>query len=138
MEVRAETGLRREVAFVKTALLTVDRVKLNAVDKEHPHPLMLQDIMADSAIFHATVFPLKNVRTSLGTNYDAVRHIVRDFVKLDENGAFYETLKWLAYNLWAATPTNSPAFNCPHCNDEIIGGLAVGMDAAPCPSCGDA
>jgi hypothetical protein len=135
--VRAETGLRREVAFVKTALLTVDRVKLNAVDKEHPHPLLLQDIMADSAIFHATVFPLKNVRTSLGSNYDAVRHIVRDSVKLDENGAFYETLKWLAYNLWAATPKNSPAFNCPHCNNEIIGGLAVGTDAAPCPSCGD-
>jgi hypothetical protein len=37
--VRAETGLQREVAFVKTALLTVDRVKLNAVDKESPHPI---------------------------------------------------------------------------------------------------
>jgi len=134
--VRAETGLGREVAFVKTALLTVDRVKLNAIDKEHPHPLLLQNIMSDSAIFHATVFPLKNVRTSLGSNYDAVRHIVRDSLKLDENGAFYETLKWLAYNLWAALPTNSPSFNCPHCN-EIIDGLAVGTDAAPCPICGD-
>lgn len=133
--VKAETGIGREVAFVKTALLTVDRVKLNAVDKEHPHPLLLQDIMADSAVFHATVFPLKNVRTSLGSNYDAIRHIVRDSLKLDENGAFYETLKWLAYKLWAGAPTSSPAFNCPHCN-EIIDGFTVGTDAAPCPSCG--
>jgi hypothetical protein len=92
--------------------------------------------MPDSAIFHTTVFPLKSVRTRLGSNYDAVRHIVRDSLKLDENGAFYETLKWIAYNLWAAAPTNSPAFNCPHCN-EIIDGLSAGADAAACPSCGD-
>lgn len=62
----------REVAFVKTALLTVDRMRLEAIDKDHPHPLLLQDVLTGSAVFHATVFPLRNVRTSLGTNYDAV------------------------------------------------------------------
>src|SRR5213594_2832121 len=76
----------KEVSFVKTALLTVDRTRLDAIDKEQPHPLLLQDVLTGSAIFHATVFPLKNVRTSLGTNYDAVRHIVRDSINIDENG----------------------------------------------------
>src|SRR4029078_12188404 len=74
----------REVSFVKTALLTVDRTKLDAIDKEHPHPLLLQDVLTGSAVFHATVFPLKNVRTPLGTNYDAIRHIVRDSITLDD------------------------------------------------------
>src|SRR5689334_11995878 len=31
----------REVAFVKTALLTVDRTRIEQIDKEHPHPLLL-------------------------------------------------------------------------------------------------
>ncbi|MGZ2455647.1 hypothetical protein [Rhizobium anhuiense] len=135
VSVKAEAGAGREVAFVKTALLTVDRVRLGAIDKDNPHPLLLQDIMADSAIFHATVFPLKNVRTSLGSNYDAVRHIVRDSMKIDENGAFYQTLKWLAYSSWSSAPTRSPSFNCPHCN-EIVDGLATGVDEAPCRNCG--
>src|SRR5262245_59545531 len=73
----------RQVAFVKTALLTVDRSKLQAIDKETPHPLLLRDVMTDSAIFHATVFPLKNVRSSLGSNYETVRHIVRDSMRVD-------------------------------------------------------
>src|SRR5437773_10848642 len=68
----------KEVSFVKTALLTLDRAKIEALDKDHPHPLLVQDILNGSGIFHATVFPLKNIRTRLGTNYDAIRHIVRD------------------------------------------------------------
>src|SRR5688572_17206400 len=44
----------KEVSFVKTALLTVDKSKLDAIDKEHPHPLLLQDILRESAVFHAT------------------------------------------------------------------------------------
>lgn len=125
----------REVAFVKTALLTIDRVRLDAIDKEHPHPLLLQDVLSDSAVFHATVFPLKNVKTSLGTNYDAVRHIIRDSMRIDENGAFYETLKWLAYKKWQKQPSNSPGFHCPHCHEEIISGLSVDSDEGCCPKC---
>src|SRR5215468_7640011 len=65
----------REVAFVKTALFAVDRAKMDAIDKLYPHPLQLRDVMAGCGFYHATAFPLKNIRTSLGTNYDAVRHI---------------------------------------------------------------
>jgi hypothetical protein len=128
----------REVSFVKTALLTVDRARLDAIDKENPHPLLLQDVLTGSAIFHATVFPLKNVRTSLGNNYDAIRHIVRDSVRVDENGAFYETLKWIAYRKWQKEiKSTSPAFSCPHCHHEIIAGLPFDSDEGDCPDCGD-
>src|SRR4051794_7912041 len=48
VSVRAERGVGREVAFVKTALLSLDRTRLATVDKEQPHPLLLQDILADS------------------------------------------------------------------------------------------
>lgn len=125
----------KEVSFVKTALLTVDRSRIDAIDKEHPHPLLLQDVMTGSAIFHATVFPLKNVRTGMGSNFEAVRHIVRDSVKVDENGAFYETLKWIAYQKWSSTPTSSPSFECPHCHHVIGAGLPYDTDEDKCPSC---
>jgi hypothetical protein len=126
----------KEVSFVKTALLTVDKVKLDAVDKEHPHPLLLQDILKESAVFHATVFPLKNVRTSMGSNYDAIRHIVRDSIRIDEDGLFYETLKWLAFKKWESPPvSNSPGFACPHCNYNIEDGLSYDADNGACPNC---
>jgi hypothetical protein len=124
------------VAFVKTALLTVDRARLDTIDKYHPHPLLLQDVLTGSAVFHATVFPLKNVRTSLGSNYDAVRHIVRDSIRIDENGAFYETLKWLAYRKWdASLQMPSPAFECPHCHQKLDTGLPYDADEGTCPTC---
>ncbi|OMD83447.1 hypothetical protein BSK49_24490 [Paenibacillus odorifer] len=125
---------RREISFVKTALLTMDRAKIDLIDKIHPHPLHLQDVMTNSAIFHATVFPLRNIRTSLGNNYDAVRHIIRDSLKVDEDGMFYETLKWLVYKKWSPSPTTSPSFSCPHC-DENISGLAFDCDEGECSSC---
>src|SRR5438067_1799318 len=43
----------KQVTFVKTALLTIDKVKLDTIDKESPHPLLLQDILKESAVFHA-------------------------------------------------------------------------------------
>ena len=113
----------------------MDRAKLDLIDKEHPHPLLLQDVLKGSAVFHATVFPLKNVRTSLGTNYDAVRHIVRDLIKIDENGAFYDTLKWLAYQKWNRQKSRSLAFECPHCHHKIEGGLPYDQDEGECPNC---
>lgn len=130
---------QKEVAFVKTALLTVDKARIDAVDKENPHPLILQDIMKDSAIFHATVFPLKNVRTSLGSNYDAIRNIVNDSMKIDQGGAFYETLKWISFRKWKNSPSTSPAFNCPHCDHKIENGLAYDADEGICQNanCGE-
>lgn len=126
----------KEVSFVKTALLTLDKIKLDAIDKENPHPLLLQDILKESAVFHATVFPLKNVQTSLGTNYDAIRNIVRDSMRIDENGLFYETLKWLAYRKWEnQSVSSSPGFECPHCHFHIQNGLAHNADNGTCPDC---
>jgi hypothetical protein len=126
----------KELSFVKTALLTIDQIKLNKIDKEHPHPLLLQDILKDSGVFHATVFPLKNVRTSLGTNYDAIRHIVRDSMRVDQEGAFYETLKWIAYRKWQTnTNTSSPSFECPHCHAKIEPGLEYDKDDGSCNHC---
>src|SRR4026208_1232862 len=83
---------QREVSFVKTALLRIDKSKLDKIDKESPHPLLLQDALAQSALYHSTVFPLKNIRSKLGTNYEAIRNIVRDSMKVDQGGAYYETL----------------------------------------------
>jgi hypothetical protein len=134
--VKTEEKPPREVAFVKTALLTVDRAKLDAIDREHPHPLLLRDVMTGSAVFHATVFPLKNIRTPLGSNYDAVRHIVRDSIKIDEGGAFYETLKWIVYQKWSPKPCRSPSFECPHCHHKIDPGLPADADEGSCPACG--
>ncbi|TNJ54098.1 hypothetical protein FE784_40105 [Paenibacillus hemerocallicola] len=124
----------RELSFVKTALLTMDRAKIDTIDKEHPHPLHLQDVMTGSAIFHATVFPLRNIRTSLGSNYEAIRNIIKDSVKVDENGIFYETLKWIVYQKWSSVPTNSPSFGCPHCMADIQG-LPVDADRGHCGEC---
>lgn len=134
--IQSERKPVKEVAFVKVALLAIDRAKLDLVDKESPHPLLLQDILRDSAIYHSTVFPLKNVRTKLGTNYDAVRHIVRDSLKVDEQGAFFETLKWLAFRKWEPNQMHrSPAFECPHCGKPISEGFPFDADVRTCPLC---
>lgn len=125
----------KEVAFVKTALLSIDKYKLDQVDKEYPHPLLLQDIMSESGVFHATVLPLNNVRTSYGNNYDSIRHIINDSLKIDQNGAFFETLKWLAYKKWTNTSNNSPSFGCPHCHVDVPNGLSYDVDEGNCPNC---
>src|SRR6267142_4681208 len=91
---------KKEVSFIKTALIRIDKAKLDKIDKDNPHPLLLQDALADSALYHATVFPLKNIKSHLGTNYDAVRNIVHDSMCVDQNGAYYETLKWISYRKW--------------------------------------
>ncbi len=135
VSIKTEEKPPREVAFVKTALMAVDKAKLDAIDKEHPHPLLLRDILSESAVFHATVFPLKNIRTKLGSNYEAVRNIVFDSIRADQDGLFYETLKWIAYQKWTGKPQSSPSFACPHCHEEMSSGLPNDSDKGPCPSC---
>ena len=112
----------------------VDKQKLDKIDKENPHPLLLQDVLNDSALYHHTVFPLKNVKTSLGNNYDSVRHIIRDSIRIDQAGAYYETLKWLVYSKWETSKPNSPAFECPHCANPISG-LQYDSDDSVCNHC---
>jgi len=122
------------VAFIKTALISVDQKKLEIIDKRNPHPLLLQDIMAGSALYHATVFPLKNVKTSSGNNYDALRHIIYDSMRIDENGQYFQTLKWLTYKKWGESKPTSPKFDCPHCLKEIPG-LSYDASKGVCPYC---
>jgi hypothetical protein len=126
----------REVAFVKTALVLLDREQMADIDPDFPHPLDLRDAMAESGLFHATAFPLRHVRTSLGSNYTAVRNIINDSIRMEQEGAFFETLKWLAYRKWSTRPTRSPDFQCPHCGELIEEGLASDSDEGPCPHCG--
>jgi hypothetical protein len=56
-------------------------------------------------------------------------------MKVDEQGAFYETLKWLAYEKWNSSASRSPAFGCPHCGQDHPG-LPYDADDGDCPHCG--
>ena len=132
--VKADSPSGKEVAFIKVALLSVVQEELQKIDKRNPHPLLLQDIMADSALFHSTVLPLKNVKTQLGNNYDAIRHIIFDSMQVDEDGQYFQTLKWLAYRKWDRTQVSSPKFDCPHCAEEIPG-LPYDVSKSICPHC---
>ena len=127
------TENKKELAFVKTALMTIEQSKIVKIDKEFPHPLLMQDIMKDSALFHATVFPLKNLKSSKGNIFDTVRHIIFDSMKQDENGLYFETLKWLVYKKWSEIKENSPSFECPHCGKKIDDGVPYDMDMGICP-----
>ena len=126
----------KELAFVKTALMTVEQSKIAAIDKEYPHPLLLQDIMKDSALFHATVFPLRNLKSDKGNLYNTVRNVIFDSMKIDEGGQYFETLKWISYKKWTGDKHNSPSFECPHCEKKIEEGLAFDQDKGICPHCG--
>ena len=132
----------REVAFVKAALISLDGSKLAEIDAEQPHPLLLQDILRDSGVFLPSVFPLRNVRTTLGSNYDAVRHIVRETLQTQQMGAFHRTLEWLAFGEWRPTgPQASPAFECPHRSPDgidahMVPGLPANETEGDCPHCG--
>ena len=132
--VKADPPMGKEVAFIKIALLSVDQKNLQKIDRRNPHPLLLQDIMANSALFHATVLPLKNIKTPLGSNYDAIRHIIFDSMQVDEDGQYFQTLKWLAYRKWNNTQVSSPKFDCPHCSKEIPG-LPYDASKGVCPHC---
>ncbi|TLS19451.1 MAG: hypothetical protein FDZ72_03600 [Betaproteobacteria bacterium] len=135
--VRSEQKPPREVAFVKTALLMLDKAKLDVIDKDLPHPLLLRDALKDTGVQHATVFPLKNVRTSMGTNYEAVRNIIRDSIRVDQGGAYNDTMKWLAYRQWNPDSTaRSPAFQCPHCRKDVDRGLDHDAETGLCSHCG--
>lgn len=125
----------KELAFVKTALMTVEQSKIAKIDKEYPHPLLLQSIMKNSALFHATVFPLKNIKSSKGNIYDTVRHIVYDSMKIEEEGVYFETLKWLVFEKWSNKKVNSPEFFCPHCGKEVIEGIGYDKATDTCPIC---
>ncbi|MDH5507675.1 MAG: hypothetical protein OEZ02_10685 [Anaerolineae bacterium] len=130
-----DTPPYRALAFVKTALLRIDQTALAKIDQESPNPFALKDILTKAALYHATVFPLRNVRIDGTTNYHAIRKIIFDSLKdptLD--GQPYETLKWIAYEKWDNNPKRLPLFECPHC-EETLATLDFDADEGNCNNC---
>jgi hypothetical protein len=131
----------KAIAFVKTALLKVDQYAISKIDKDTPNPFALRDLMKESALYHSTAFPLRNVFIEGKSNYDAIREIMFESVKdkgLNNslNGAMMDTLKWIAYEKWLDNPKPElEKFGCPHC-EKNEATLQFDHEKGNCPSCG--
>lgn len=138
--IESETPPHKRLAFVKTALLRIDQFALSKIDKECPHPLALRDILADSALYHATVFPLRNVSIPGINTYHAIRQIIFESIKDKSlNGEPMETLKWLAYEKWDGKHKQLKPFGCPHCGplyEQDKATLPYDAEMGKCPECG--
>lgn len=133
--VRSDFPPYKEISFIKTAFLKLDKHALEKLDPISPHPMALKDIMSDSAMYHSTVLPLKGVRFEELNNYNAVRKIIYDSFRDDSlNGEIFKTLKWLSYRKWNREKRNSPSFECPHCEEEVEG-LPYNSDEGICNNC---
>jgi len=133
--IESEVFPYKRLAFVKTALLRVDQWALSKVNKESPHPLALRDILSDSAIYHATVFPLKHISVPGLNTYHAIRQIIFESLKDSSlNSEPMETLKWIAYEKWDGKKKNLPLFECPHCESEEAT-LLFDSELGNCPKC---
>jgi len=133
--IESETYPHKALAFVKTALLRIDRVALSSIDDESPHPFALRDILSDSALYHATVFPLRHVVVPGMSIYDAIRQTIFESVKdASLNGEPMETLKWIAYEKWDGKQKQLPLFECPHC-EETVATLPYDAEEGFCPKC---
>lgn len=127
---------RRALSFVKTALLRIDRPALAGIDPESPHPYILRDLLADAALYHATVFPMRHITVPGTSLYDAVRRCIFESVKdASLDGEPMETLKWLAYEKWASGRPSVPPFECPY-DPPHDTTLSYDAEEAPCPVCG--
>ena len=137
--IRSETPAYATHAFIKTALLRMDQYALNSIDKDSPHPFALRDILAENALYHATVFPLRHVFRKGMSLYDAVRRRIFDSVIEDSNSELFqqvmETLKWLCYEKWDGKEKQLPLFECPHC-ENTVATLPYNSEEGRCPKCG--
>lgn len=127
----------KTIAMIKTALLRLDQAALASVDRNSPNPFALRDILADSALYHATALPLRHVTVPNMSVYDAIRHIIFESVQdasLDREP--FETLKWLAYEKWGTGTNELPHFECPHCEDKVAT-LPFDAEKGLCPGCGE-
>lgn len=133
--IKSETPPYKTLAFVKTALLRIDQFAISSIDKDSPHPFALRDILADSALYHSTVFPLRHVVVPGLSTYDAVRQIIFESIKdASLNGEPLETLKWIAYEKWDGKHKQLPLFECPHC-ERTIATLPYDAETGQCPDC---
>jgi hypothetical protein len=132
--IESEKPPYKRLAFVKTALLRIDGYAISKIDKETPHPFALRDLLSDTALYHATVFPLKHVSIPGTTIYPAIREIIFESMKKDLNGEILETLKWIAYEKWDKQAKQLPLFECPHC-EETVATLPYDSEKGNCPKC---
>ncbi|MCA6595093.1 MAG: hypothetical protein IM539_01970 [Pseudanabaena sp. M046S1SP1A06QC] len=134
--IKSDTQPHKELAFVKTALLRMNSKALSELDRNNPNPFELRDIMRDSAQYHATVFPLRNVTLQNTSIYHAVRQIIFESIKDSSlNGDVMETLKWIVFEKWDGQEKQLPKFGCPHC-DEVVATLEFDTEEGKCSSCG--
>lgn len=126
----------KAMAFVKTALLRVDQHALSKVNRESPHPFALRDILEDAALYHATVFPLRHVRVSGMSLYDAIRQVIYESMQdASLEGELLETLKWIGYEKWDGETKSLEKFGCPHCQENVAT-LPYNEERGFCPGCG--
>lgn len=134
--VEAPRPPHKALAFVKTALLRLDQPAMRALDPQSPHPMALRDIMSDSALYHATVFPLRHVTVPGVSVYHSVRRVIFESIKDESLRAEpLETLKWLAFQKWSGERSSLPAFECPHC-DKTVATLPYDAEEGECIACG--
>jgi len=136
--IRSDTSPYSTIGFVKTALLKIDEYELAKVDKESPHPYVIRDILQDSAIYHATAFPLRNIGVRGLTNYHAIREILYESINDNSpemEGQIMETYKWLAYQKWSPKRDQLTYFECPHCHNKNAT-LPYDAQEGNCPHCG--
>ncbi|MFX1294278.1 MAG: hypothetical protein ACFFD2_05395 [Promethearchaeota archaeon] len=124
----------KKLAFVKTALVRIDQYALSEIDKDFPHPLALRDLLTDSALHHATVFPLRNMSIPGKSLYDGVRQIIFESMKDSLDGEPLETLKWIVYEKWSDRRRPLALFDCPHC-EEREARLPYNAETGYCPGC---
>jgi YVTN family beta-propeller protein len=133
--ISSDTRPTKQLSFVKTALLKIDKSALSKIDREFPHPLILKDILSNSALYHATVFPLKNVSIDGMNTYHSIRHAIFESIKDDSlKGEIMNTLKWIVYEKWNNNKKDVPDFECPHCN-KTVASLPYNAEVGLCRNC---
>jgi hypothetical protein len=129
----------KRIAFIKTALMKIDQVALDRIDKDEPNPRALRDLMAEAALYHATALPLRHIYFKDLSVYNAVRQIIFESLKdTSLDGEVMETLKWLAYEKWSESGRSLPNFECPHEIDGKTHETTLDYDAekGSCKICG--
>ena len=133
--IESESPPHKALAFVKTALLRLDQAALSSIDQASPRPFAVRDILADSALYHATVLPLRHVVVEGMSVYDAVRHVIFESMKdASLDGEPFDTLKWIAFEKWDGRQKQLPLFECPHCEQEAAT-LPYDAGEGRCPAC---
>ncbi|HEX5479914.1 MAG TPA: hypothetical protein VFY79_09365, partial [Dehalococcoidia bacterium] len=125
----------KAIAFIKTALLRIDRAALSAIDPLSPHPLAVKGLMQNAAVYHATALPMRHVRVPGMRLYDAVRRIIFESISdPDLEGEVLTTLKWIAYEQWDGHAKALAEFQCPHCESPHAT-LPYDASEGQCPEC---